>query len=71
LPIEDLAAYGVIDQPIRLATDPAFVHLVPYPVSLMSKILFELAAAAVFRVLDASARDARQALFARHAVHYR
>jgi hypothetical protein len=28
---------------------PAFIHLVPYPVSLMSKILFGLAAAEAFR----------------------
>jgi hypothetical protein len=30
---------------------PAFIHLVPYSVSLMSKVLFGLAAAGVFRVL--------------------
>lgn len=30
---------------------PAFIQLVPYPVSLMSKVLFGLAAAGVFRVL--------------------
>jgi hypothetical protein len=40
---------------------PAFISLVPYPVSLISKVLFGLAAAEVFRRLDASALHARQA----------
>lgn len=38
---------------------PAFIHLVPYPVSLVSKILFGLAAAEAFRRQDASALKAR------------
>ena len=38
---------------------PAFAHLVPYPVSLMSKVLFGLAAAAAFRRQDASALKAQ------------
>jgi hypothetical protein len=38
---------------------PAFIHLVPYPVSLVSKILFGLAAAAAFRRQDASALKAQ------------
>ena len=38
---------------------PAFIHLVPYPVSLMSKILFGLAAAEALRRQDASALKAR------------
>jgi hypothetical protein len=38
---------------------PAFIHLVPYPVSLMSKILFGLAAAEAFRRQHASALKAR------------
>ena len=37
---------------------PAFIHLVPYPVSLMSKILFGLAAAEAFRRQHASALKA-------------
>jgi hypothetical protein len=40
---------------------PGFVHLVPYSVSLMSKLLFGLAAATAFRLLDASAHFARHA----------
>jgi hypothetical protein len=40
---------------------PAFISLVPFPVSLISKVLFGLAAAEVFRRLDASALHARQA----------
>jgi hypothetical protein len=36
----------------------AFIHLVPYPVSLMSKILFGLAAAEAFRRQQASAQKA-------------
>ena len=38
---------------------PAFVHLVPYPVSLMSKVLFGLAAAEAFRRQDAAALKVR------------
>jgi hypothetical protein len=38
---------------------PAFIHLVPYPVSLMSKILFGLAAAEAFRRQHGSARKSR------------
>jgi hypothetical protein len=38
---------------------PAFIHLVPYPVSLVSKVLFGLAAAETFRRQDASALKAR------------
>jgi hypothetical protein len=34
---------------------PAFIHLVPYPVSLVSKVLFGLAAAEAFRRQDVSA----------------
>jgi hypothetical protein len=43
---------------------PAFIHLMPYPVSMMSKLLFGLAAAAVLRRQGASALTARPALFA-------
>jgi hypothetical protein len=46
---------------------PAFVHLVPYSVSLTSKLLFGLAAAAVLRRLGALALDARRASFVRRA----
>jgi hypothetical protein len=38
---------------------PEFIHLVPNPVSLMSKMLFGLAAAEAFRRQDASALKAR------------
>jgi hypothetical protein len=38
---------------------PAFIHLVPYPVSLMSKVLFGLAAAEALRRQDATALKAR------------
>jgi hypothetical protein len=38
---------------------PAFIHLVPYSVSLVSKVLFGLAAAEAFRRQDASALKAR------------
>jgi hypothetical protein len=41
---------------------PAFVYLVPYPVSLVSKILFGLAAAEALRRQDASALQAQPAL---------
>jgi hypothetical protein len=44
---------------------PAFIHLVPYPVSLTSKVLFGLAAAEVFRVLADPASNMRRAGFAR------
>jgi hypothetical protein len=39
---------------------PAFIHLVPYPVSLVSKVLFGLAAAEALRRQDASAPKVRQ-----------
>ena len=42
---------------------PAFIHLVPYPVSLVSKVLFGLAAAEAFRPQDASALKARPGLY--------
>jgi len=38
---------------------PAFIHLVPYPVSLVSKVLFGLAAAEAFRRQDVSPLRAR------------
>ena len=38
---------------------PAFIHLAPYPVSLMSKVLFGLAAAEALRRQDATALKAR------------
>ena len=38
---------------------PAFIHLVPYPVSLVSKVLFGLAAAEAFRRQEVSALRAR------------
>jgi hypothetical protein len=38
---------------------PAFIYLVPYSVSLVSKALFGLAAAEAFRRQDASALRAR------------
>ncbi|HEV8016241.1 MAG TPA: hypothetical protein VGP48_11950 [Stellaceae bacterium] len=45
---------------------PAFVHLMPYSASLISKILFGVAAAEAFRGQDASARQqAGRAFFAR------
>jgi hypothetical protein len=44
---------------------PAFIHLVPYPVSLVSKVLFGLAAAEALRRQDASALRARPAAWAR------
>jgi hypothetical protein len=39
---------------------PAFIHLVPYPVSLVSKVLFGLAAAEAFRRQDAAAPKVRR-----------
>jgi hypothetical protein len=36
---------------------PAFIHLLPYPVSLVSKVLFGLAAAEAFRRQDVSALE--------------
>jgi hypothetical protein len=42
---------------------PAFIHLVPYSVSLMSKILFGLAAAETFRRQHASAQKAKSVLY--------
>ncbi len=44
---------------------PAFIHLVPYLASLMSKALFGLAAAEALRRQDASALNSRLAPFAR------
>jgi hypothetical protein len=44
---------------------PAFAHLVPYSVSLTSKVLFGLAAAGVFRVLADPALNMRRVRFAR------
>lgn len=46
---------------------PTFIHLVPYPVSLMSKALFALAAAEAFRRQDAGALKARARLYLRGA----
>jgi hypothetical protein len=45
---------------------PAFIHLVPYAVSLTSKLLFGLAAAAVLRRQDETVLNARPALLARN-----
>jgi hypothetical protein len=47
---------------------PAFIHLVPYPVSLVSKVLFGLAAAEAFRRQDASALKARPGPYCAEAV---
>jgi hypothetical protein len=44
---------------------PAFVHMVPYAVSLTSKLLFGLAAAQALRWHEASKPNAHQSLFAR------
>jgi hypothetical protein len=44
--------------------DPAFILLVSYPVSLISKLLFGLAAAEVVRRQAATAPAARQSLAA-------
>jgi hypothetical protein len=46
---------------------PAFIHMVPYAVSLGSKLLFGLAAAEVIRRQDAWALNSRRAPFARSA----
>lgn len=46
---------------------PAFIHMVPYAVSLVSKLLFGLAAAAIIRRQDARALNSRWAPFARSA----
>jgi hypothetical protein len=46
---------------------PAFIHMVPYAVSLASKLLFGLAAAEVIRRQDAWALKTRWALLARSA----
>jgi len=46
---------------------PAFIHLMPYSVSLISKMAFGLAAAEVFRRQDAAARYASHMAFARGA----
>ena len=52
---------------------PAFIHLTPYPVSLMSKVLFGLAAAEALRRQDASALKARPRLLmsSTTALHFR
>ena len=52
---------------------PAFIHLMPYPVSLMSKVLFGLATAGGFRRQDASALKARTRLLTISAapLHFR
>jgi hypothetical protein len=42
---------------------PTFIHLMPYPISLMSKALFGLAAAAALRRQGIAALNARHALF--------
>jgi hypothetical protein len=47
---------------------PAFIHLVPYPVSLVSKVLFGLAAAEAFNRQDASALKARPGPYCAEAV---
>jgi hypothetical protein len=44
---------------------PAFIHLVPYSVSLVSKVLFGLAAAEAFRRQDAAVVKAQPARIAR------
>jgi hypothetical protein len=44
---------------------PAFIHMVPYPVSLISKVLFGLAAAVVFRLLADPTSNMREARFGR------
>jgi len=46
---------------------PAFIHMVPYAVSLTSKLLFGLAAAAVLRRQNKSALSARTVVSARSA----
>jgi len=48
------------------AVSPTFVSLVPYPVSLVSKLLFGLAAAGVFRLLAAPLPAMQPALVGRH-----
>ncbi len=47
---------------------PAFIHLVPYSVSLVSKVLFGLAAAEALRRQHASALKARPAPWARRSL---
>jgi hypothetical protein len=46
---------------------PSFVHLMPYSVSLISKMLFGLAAAEAFRRQDAAAQRGREMVFASSA----
>jgi hypothetical protein len=46
---------------------PAFVHLVPYSVSLMSKVLFGLAGAGAFRLLAEPALNLNRARSALHS----
>jgi hypothetical protein len=46
---------------------PAFIHMVPYAASLVSKLLFALAAAEVIRRQDAWALNSRWTPFARSA----
>jgi len=38
---------------------PAFIHLLPYPISLVSKMLFGLAAAETFRLMNVSVLNTR------------
>jgi len=45
--------------------DPDFIHLVPYSVSLVSKVLFGLAAAEALRRQDVSALTVRPGRIAR------
>jgi hypothetical protein len=49
------------------AVSPAFTHLVPYAVSLTSKLLFGLAAAVVVRHAETASHDARLAVPIRNA----
>lgn len=46
---------------------PAFVSLVPYSVSLVSKLLFGMAAAGAFRLMASSALSLQPARIARHS----
>jgi hypothetical protein len=48
--------------------NPAFIHMVPYAVSLASKLLFGLAAAEIIRRQDAWTLNSRRAPFARSAL---
>jgi hypothetical protein len=63
--IAALVAVWAVNFFVALPTiSPAFIHLVPYPVSLVSKVLFGLAAAEALRRQDASALTARPAAWA-------